>query len=1008
MKGVPIRKDKEGAMSQVPFFQKERRQPFFNQSQAASSNLSAVQAKFDVSEHDDSFEMPEAVAHRNDSSFSGESSLPYNRTPVIQRKCDQCEKEEEENNIVQKQDESANAAPPSTSETASPASAPAESAGEVSSSVPAIPPEAAPTAELNEGPVSTGTVTTAAPGVPVASVAGAQPPGQPASAARFIVEDTAVPTLTQMKRTEFLSRLKQEVRKAVNESLTGTPFSADISQYIEAAFAPHINSNPTQLEELIQRYAPAAGNARNAEEVIHHMRQKFAAASLDYVRRGGNTSGVMQMFGNLRGDVVSGIRNLGQGIGNIFFNALPGGANPPASPLSVMQSLGRGNTIPGNTKASMESAFGSNFSDVEIHTDTNASNLSKGMNARAFTVGNHIAFGPGQFQPGTIPGDALMAHELAHVNQQKNTDALVNHADNALEEDADLAARDVLVKNYTNKNLGPVGKGRKASKSGLRISRCNNSTPTPTPSPPPTPAPPVLPSEFQITGLPDDTGSMPNRSKIYFDRNSSTLAPSEDSKLNLIASTNAANAIDLHAYKSEDETTANLVDQRKSIVDTQLGVKGHTATRNPFLHPDAGIGDIDYRHKRLVEIRLAGGTPSTSNCADPMTGARLSPYVACTPASQFSTAQAKARQMLTNAITVLSGPLSPAARAALTRFFGATAATMPTIKATVRQNLTLLRSHVMVQMNPVSTPPATPSGAPGPGHICANDCNSTCAGTIAYNNGRDAAATMTLCPSFITDPNVTSRGETLIHEGLHGITLTGVTDAAGNPTNAQDFTYEWQRLINHLDTNTALKNNDSYVLFIRQMLTPGTPVEAGQPAGSRDTMTGFVANSTEEQDTKVTIAWLEGWLEKADQDVSSTYSTIVESIPAHSWTNGYYERVMGYMAPRFGMTAPPSIPTILEQQQVAGISDRYQKLRNTVSEQLTITRSPMGTTSWSAGPGVSLTVGADFFAAPSRRAKLDLLLRVLVEAHPGIPAAHRTHYIALVNELRTLGGRGSP
>ena len=68
----------------------------------------------------------------------------------------------------------------------------------------------------------------------------------------------------------------------------------------------------------------------------------------------------------------------------------------------------------------------------------------------------------------------------------------------------------------------------------------------------------------------------------------------------------------------------------------------------------------------------------------------------------------------------------------------------------------------------------------------------------------------------------------------------------------------------------------------------------------------------------------------------------------------------------------------------------------------------MGTTSWSAGPGVSLTVGADFFAAPTRRAKLDLLLRVLVEAHPGIPAAHRAHYVALVNELRTLGGRGSP
>ena len=72
-----------------------------------------------------------------------------------------------------------------------------------------------------------------------------------------------------------------------------------------------------------------------------------------------------------------------------------------------------------STKGKMESAFGTSFSNVQLHTDSKASALSGSMNARAFAVGNHIAFGSGEYQPGTLVGDALMAHELAHVIQQK-------------------------------------------------------------------------------------------------------------------------------------------------------------------------------------------------------------------------------------------------------------------------------------------------------------------------------------------------------------------------------------------------------------------------------------------------------------------------------------------------------------------------------------------------------------------------------------------------------------
>ena len=67
----------------------------------------------------------------------------------------------------------------------------------------------------------------------------------------------------------------------------------------------------------------------------------------------------------------------------------------------------------------MEGAFGANFSDVKVHNDSHSSRLAGQLQARAFTVGNHIGFAAGEYEPGTIIGDALLAHELAHVQQQR-------------------------------------------------------------------------------------------------------------------------------------------------------------------------------------------------------------------------------------------------------------------------------------------------------------------------------------------------------------------------------------------------------------------------------------------------------------------------------------------------------------------------------------------------------------------------------------------------------------
>jgi Domain of unknown function (DUF4157) len=58
------------------------------------------------------------------------------------------------------------------------------------------------------------------------------------------------------------------------------------------------------------------------------------------------------------------------------------------------------------------------LSRVRVHTDSKAAESAASVNALAYTVGNNIVFGAGQFAPGTQAGQRLIAHELTHVAQQ--------------------------------------------------------------------------------------------------------------------------------------------------------------------------------------------------------------------------------------------------------------------------------------------------------------------------------------------------------------------------------------------------------------------------------------------------------------------------------------------------------------------------------------------------------------------------------------------------------------
>ncbi|MCP4115374.1 MAG: DUF4157 domain-containing protein [Desulfobacteraceae bacterium] len=89
------------------------------------------------------------------------------------------------------------------------------------------------------------------------------------------------------------------------------------------------------------------------------------------------------------------------------------------------QSIGNGSALPDHTRSFMEPRFGTDFSDVRIHTGHKARQMNKALSAQAFTVGSDIYYGPGK-----SPSDLeLTAHELTHVVQQRGAGAQSKHTE---------------------------------------------------------------------------------------------------------------------------------------------------------------------------------------------------------------------------------------------------------------------------------------------------------------------------------------------------------------------------------------------------------------------------------------------------------------------------------------------------------------------------------------------------------------------------------------------------
>ena len=90
-------------------------------------------------------------------------------------------------------------------------------------------------------------------------------------------------------------------------------------------------------------------------------------------------------------------------------------------PFRVVNALaGASHPLEESVCSAMEAHFGHDFSRVRVHSDTQAAESARALNALAYTTGRDMVFGAGKYAPETSEGRRLLAHELAHVVQQSN------------------------------------------------------------------------------------------------------------------------------------------------------------------------------------------------------------------------------------------------------------------------------------------------------------------------------------------------------------------------------------------------------------------------------------------------------------------------------------------------------------------------------------------------------------------------------------------------------------
>lgn len=208
----------------------------------------------------------------------------------------------------------------------------------------------------------------------------------------------------------------------------------------------------------------------------------------------------------------------------------------------VLSSGGR--SMDTGSRRFMESRFDRDFSQVRLHTDGKAAASANALDAHAYTLGQHIVFAAGRYQPGSMEGAQLLAHELVHTQQQKHTPGgshstlEVGPVNDVYEHEADRLAENAMSVGGINRSSVMAGVGN-VGESTLQRACGPRAIGTPTGC-----APFGGVSTTEISSRPDE--------RFLFETGCDDFRPGHENRLKALARRVGRNVVDIHGFASEE------------------------------------------------------------------------------------------------------------------------------------------------------------------------------------------------------------------------------------------------------------------------------------------------------------------------------------------------------------------------------------------------------------------------------------------------------------------------
>lgn len=387
-------------------------------------------------------------------------------------------------------------------------------------------------------------------------------------------------------------------------------------------------------------------------------------------------------------------------------------ASADGLPASINETLrAPGQPLDANTRNFMETRFGYDFSHVRVHTGQRAAESARDVDALAYTSGQNVVFGTGQYAPGTQSGRRLLAHELAHTIQQGG-------------------------------GMPPVRR---------------QTTP------------------FSVSGLYENRWDAGETNFVYFDLGRPSpadnppqagLDSAEERKVRDKAQEAVAandQEISLFGYASEEggaSVNTPLIDRRLDAVHNVLDDEGFRPPRTVHRQHNLGCsaGKYDYRYWRVIEMQR-GRSAATR---------------VCTPSATQPTACAADRAAALETIRAAAHELIVGPNGALARLdtYIQNQANEPGVASALDTNFgndhsvqTATDVRARVDAIRVFLEALAPSGTAS--FQCGTMDEPTCH-TGSPANASHRRQRVTICPTFFSNPDYSSRQEEiLIHESSH-------------------------------------------------------------------------------------------------------------------------------------------------------------------------------------------------------------------------------------------------